>query len=115
MGQRDPETGARKLRKSSRFAPYCPHGNLKILMLLWDIMSQMPGTVQDISSQENQDTRPITTLFSSGMLLTEKDSGHLSAHFDVFLSRKGEAYVFYTVVSREWHQLAARCSLQSHY
>ena len=71
-------------------------------------MSQMPGTAQDNSSQEKQDTRPITTASATGMLLTEKDTGHLSAHVDVFLSmfsylRKGEAYVFYTVVSHEWH------------
>src|SRR5579859_7413722 len=83
-------------------------------MLLWDIMSQMPGTVQDISSQEKQDTRPITTASSTGMLVTEKDTGHLSVHLDVFLRRKGEENVFYTVVSCEWYQLAARRSHQSH-
>src|SRR5579863_7983881 len=32
----------------------------------------------------------------------------------VFLGRKGEEYVFYTVVSREWYQLTAWCSHQSH-
>ncbi len=48
-------------------------------------MSQMTGTVQDNSSQEKQDTRPITTASATGMLVTEKDPGHFSAHFDVFL------------------------------
>jgi hypothetical protein len=57
-------------------------------MHLWDIMFQMPGTAQDISSQEKQDTRPITTASATGMFMTEKDPGHLSAHFDVFLSKK---------------------------
>ncbi len=85
-------TGSRRLNPA-------PH----LLIFTWDIMSQMLRTAQDNSSQEKQDTRPITMASTTGMLLTEKDSGHLSAHFDVFLSRKGEEYVFYTTVSRERH------------
>ena len=54
-------TGSRRLNPA-------PH----LLIFTWDIMSQMLRTVQDNSSQEKQDTRPITTLSSTGMLVTEK-------------------------------------------
>jgi hypothetical protein len=49
-------------------------------MLLWDIMSQMPGTAQDNSSQEKQDTRPITMASPTGMLVTERKTQVTSQH-----------------------------------
>lgn len=48
----------------------------QLLMLLWDIMSQMPGIVQDNSSQEKQNTRPITTASTKGRY--GRVGGHLS-------------------------------------
>ena len=65
----------------------------------WDIMSQIPGAGQDISSQEKQDTRHITTLFSTGMLVSEYTMGVRPP-----LAFEGERnHDFYTTVSREWH------------